>query len=102
MAASGFLLIASFMLVLLVLARPLGSFLARLIEGDSFMPLQKIEAGLWRCSGVKNVEMNGWQYALAILLFNILGIALLFALLMMQGSLPLNPENMPGMSWHLA
>ncbi|HEI6926246.1 TPA: potassium-transporting ATPase subunit KdpA [Yersinia enterocolitica] len=102
MAASGFLLIASFMLVLLVLARPLGSFLARLIEGDPFMPLQKIEAGLWCCSGVKNVEMNGWQYALAILLFNILGIALLFALLMMQGSLPLNPENMPGMSWHLA
>ncbi|EPZ3031754.1 potassium-transporting ATPase subunit KdpA [Yersinia enterocolitica] len=102
MAASGFLLIASFMLVLLVLARPLGSFLARLIEGAPFMPLQKIEAGLWRCSGVKNVEMNGWQYALAILLFNILGIALLFALLMMQGSLPLNPENMPGMSWHLA
>lgn len=102
MAASGFLLIASFMLVLLVLARPLGSFLARLIEGDPFMPLQKIEAGLWCCSGVKNVEMNGWQYALAILLFNILGIVLLFALLMMQGSLPLNPENMPGMSWHLA
>lgn len=102
MAASGFLLIASFMLVLLVLARPLGSFLARLIEGEPFMPLQKIEAGLWHCSGVKNVEMNGWQYALAILLFNILGIALLFALLMMQGSLPLNPEHMPGMSWHLA
>ncbi|HEN3479333.1 TPA: potassium-transporting ATPase subunit KdpA [Yersinia enterocolitica] len=102
MAASGFLLIASFMLVLLVLARPLGSFLARLIEGAPFMPLQKIEAGLWRCSGVKNVEMNGWQYALAILLFNILGIALLFALLMMQGALPLNPENMPGISWHLA
>lgn len=42
MAASGFLLIASFMLVLLVLARPLGSFLARLIEGDPFMPLQKL------------------------------------------------------------
>ncbi|MGE4799343.1 potassium-transporting ATPase subunit KdpA [Yersinia hibernica] len=102
MAASGFLLIASFMLVLLVLSRPLGSFLARLIEGEPFMPLQQIEAALWRCSGVKNEEMNGWQYALAILLFNVLGIVLLFALLMMQGSLPLNPENMPGMSWHLA
>lgn len=102
MAASGFLLIASFMLVLLVLSRPLGSFLARLIEGEPFMPLQQIEAALWRCSGVKNEEMNGWQYALAILLFNVLGIVLLFALLIMQGSLPLNPENMPGMSWHLA
>ncbi|WP_145572822.1 potassium-transporting ATPase subunit KdpA [Yersinia mollaretii] len=102
MAASGFLLIASFMLVLLVLSRPLGSFLARIIEGEPFAPLQKIEAGLWRCSGVKNVEMNGWQYALAILSFNLLGIVLLFALLMAQGALPLNPENMPGMSWHLA
>ncbi|CFQ32497.1 potassium-transporting ATPase subunit KdpA [Yersinia bercovieri] len=102
MAASGFLLIASFMLVLLVLSRPLGGVLARLIEGEPFAPLQKIEAGLWRCSGVKNTEMNGWQYALAILSFNLLGIVLLFALLMAQGSLPLNPEKMPGMSWHLA
>lgn len=102
MAASGFLLIASFMLGLLVLSRPLGSFLARLIEGEPFTPLQKIEAGLWRCSGVKNEEMTGWQYALAILCFNLLGVVLLFALLMAQGSLPLNPENMPGMSWHLA
>ncbi|WP_145525753.1 potassium-transporting ATPase subunit KdpA [Yersinia vastinensis] len=102
MAASGFLLIASFMLVLLVLSRPLGHFLARLIEGESFRPLQKIEAGLWCCSGVKNEEMTGWQYALAILCFNLLGVVLLFTLLMAQGSLPLNPENMPGMSWHLA
>ncbi|OVZ82064.1 potassium-transporting ATPase subunit KdpA [Yersinia kristensenii] len=102
MAASGFLLIASFMLVLLVLSRPLGSFLARLIEGEPFAPLQRIEAGLWCCSGVKNQEMNGWQYALAILSFNVLGVVLLFALLIMQGSLPLNPENMPGLSWPLA
>ncbi|OVZ91894.1 potassium-transporting ATPase subunit KdpA [Yersinia frederiksenii] len=102
MAASGFLLIASFMLVLLVLSRPLGSFLARIIEGEPFAPLQKIEAGLWRCSGVKNEEMTGWQYALAILCFNLLGVVLLFTLLMAQGSLPLNPEKMPGMSWHLA
>ncbi len=51
---------------------------------------------------VKNAEMNGWQYALAILCFNLLGIVLLFVLLMTQGSLPLNPEHLPGMSWHLA
>ncbi|AIN14395.1 potassium-transporting ATPase subunit A [Yersinia pseudotuberculosis] len=102
MVASGFLLIASFMVVLFVLSRPLGGFLARLIEGEPFSALQKVEAGLWRCSGVKNAEMNGWQYALAILCFNLLGIVLLFVLLMTQGSLPLNPEHLPGMSWHLA
>lgn len=39
---------------------------------------------------------------LAILCFNLLGIVLLFVLLMTQGSLPLNPEHLPGMSWHLA
>ncbi|MFY3758112.1 potassium-transporting ATPase subunit KdpA, partial [Escherichia coli] len=41
-------------------------------------------------------------YALAILLFNLLGIILLMALLMGQGALPLNPQGFPGMSWHLA
>ncbi|AJI94206.1 K+-transporting ATPase, A subunit [Yersinia ruckeri] len=102
MAASAFLFIASFLLVLLVLSRSLGGFLAHLIEGEPFPRLQRIESAIWRCSGVKNEEMNAWQYALAILLFNLLGALLLFILLMTQGSLPLNPQQFPGMSWHLA
>ncbi|CAM3773645.1 potassium-transporting ATPase subunit KdpA [Serratia silvae] len=102
MAASAFLLIASFMLVLLVLARPLGSFMARLIEGEPLPVLRHVEAAVWRCCGNDTAEMNWWQYALAILWFNILGIVLLFALLMTQGSLPLNPQGFPGLSWDLA
>jgi len=46
--------------------------------------------------------MNWWQYALAILWFTLLGLVLLFALLMAQGSLPLNPQGFPGLSWDLA
>ncbi len=102
MAASAFLLIASFMLVLLVLARPLGSFLARLIEGEALPVLRHVEAAVWRCCGKNTVEMNWRQYALAILWFNILGLALLFVLLMTQGSLPLNPQGFSGLSWDLA
>lgn len=102
MAASAFLLIACFLLVLLLLARPLGGFMARLIEGEPLPALHAVEAGVWRACGIRPTEMNGWQYALAILAFNLLGLALLFALLMAQGSLPLNPQGFPGLSWDLA
>ncbi|MBC3379086.1 potassium-transporting ATPase subunit KdpA [Serratia fonticola] len=102
MAASAFLLIASFMLVLLVLARPLGSFIARLIEGEPLPVLRHVEAAVWRCCGNDTAEMTWWQYALAILWFNILGLVLLLVLLMAQGSLPLNPQGFPGLSWDLA
>ncbi|MFI8415396.1 potassium-transporting ATPase subunit KdpA [Serratia sp. NPDC078593] len=102
MAASALLLIASFLLVLLVLARGLGGFLARLIEGEPMPILRQFEAGVWRCAGADRAEMNGWHYAIAIVVFNLLGIALLLALLMGQGSLPLNPQGLPGLSWHLA
>ncbi|ATM74823.1 potassium-transporting ATPase subunit KdpA [Serratia fonticola] len=102
MAASAFLLIASFVLVLLVLARPLGSFMARQIEGEPLPVLRHVEAAVWRCCGNDTAEMTWWQYALAILWFNILGLVLLLVLLMAQGSLPLNPQGFPGLSWDLA
>ncbi|WP_447876191.1 potassium-transporting ATPase subunit KdpA [Serratia fonticola] len=102
MAASAFLVIASFVLVLLVLARPLGSFMARLIEGEPLPVLRHVEAAVWRCCGNDTAEMTWWQYALAILWFNILGLVLLLVLLMAQGSLPLNPQGFPGLSWDLA
>src|SRR5476651_1976009 len=102
MAASAFLLIASFMLVLLLLSKPLGNFIAQLIEGQPVAFLQGFERGILRTAGSAETEMNWWQYALAIMVFNILGIVVLMALLMAQGSLPLNPQNFGGLSWDLA
>jgi len=102
MAASGFLIIASFLLVLFLLAHPLGRFMANLIEGEPRSWLGRVEQVIWRGCGVEKKEMNAWQYAWAILWFNLVGIVLLFVILMVQGSLPLNPEAMPGLSWHLA
>ncbi|PUW66921.1 potassium-transporting ATPase subunit KdpA, partial [Cronobacter sakazakii] len=60
------------------------------------------ERALWAVLGIRQEEMDWKRYLLAILLFNTLGLMLLFAILMCQGVLPLNPQNLPGMSWHLA
>ncbi len=102
MAASGFLLIASFLVVLMLFAKPVGSLLARLIEGDPLPGVAGFEKGLWRLSGIQNSEMGWKSYLTAILLFNVLGIVVLFLILTAQAILPLNPQQLPGLSWHLA
>lgn len=102
MAAQGFLLIASFLLLLMVLARLTGTLLARMIADTPLPGLAGIERGIWRISGIGSQEMNWRQYLLAILLFNGVGLVVLFALLMSQGALPLNPQHLPGLSWELA
>ncbi|MCC8372951.1 potassium-transporting ATPase subunit KdpA [Photorhabdus sp. HUG-39] len=107
MAASAFLLITSFLLILLMLAKPLGNVIANMIDGNIPRGLTKAESGLWRCCGLQKPggtvkEMNWWQYALAITIFNLTGLLLLFTLLVTQHALPLNPEHFPGLKWDLA
>ncbi len=102
MAAQGFLLIASFLLLLMVLARLTGTLLARMINDTPLPGLAGIEHSIWRLSGIRTQEMNWCQYLLAVLLFNGVGLAVLFVLLMSQGALPLNPQHLPGLSWDLA
>ncbi|WP_027712727.1 potassium-transporting ATPase subunit KdpA [Dickeya chrysanthemi] len=101
MPSDAFLLIVSLFACLLMLAQPLGQFIARLVEGETGV-LRRYELGVARLCGFSTREM-GWQhYTIAILLFNLMGIVLLFLMLMYQDRLPLNPQQMPGLSWHLA
>lgn len=102
MAASAFLLIASYLLLLMILARPLGSGLARLIDDRPLAGVAGFERLLWRASGVASESMSWRSYLLAILLFNLGGLILLTVMLMTQASLPLNPQHLPNLSWHLA
>ncbi|WP_316390778.1 potassium-transporting ATPase subunit KdpA [Citrobacter farmeri] len=102
MAAQGFLLIASFLVILFVLARPLGAGLALLIGNNSLPGTAGIERLIWRGLGISSHEMNWKQYLLAILCLNVLGLVILFLMLMGQHLLPLNPQQLPGLSWHLA
>lgn len=102
MAANAFLLLASFLAVLLVLAQPLGRLMRGMVLDRALPGVAAFEQGIWRLCGVSDSEMNWRQYLCAILLFNALGLCLLVVLLMAQGSLPYNPQQLPGLSWHLA
>jgi len=95
-----------FFVVLLALVKPLGSFMARVFEGErTFLspvlaPLEKV---IYRLSGVKPEEEMGWQrYAGAMVLFNLVLFVSLFVLLLTQHLLPLNPQKVPAFSWQLA
>ncbi|MER2299697.1 MAG: potassium-transporting ATPase subunit KdpA, partial [Pseudomonas sp.] len=62
-----------------------------------------LEKGCYRLAGVKAEQAQNWkQYTLALLAFNLAGFVLLFSVLMLQGSLPLNPQHLPGLEWSLA
>ncbi len=100
MAANAFLLMAGFLLLLMLLAQPLGRFLAVMVADKPLLP--RTERALWRLAGAEDAPMRWPQYLLAILLFNALGFAVLLLMLLTQASLPLNPQHLPNLSWHLA
>lgn len=102
MLTNGVLLLISFIVILLILAKPLGTLLARFIEGSSLGALGHIEATLWKISGISQEEMNWRHYLWAIILFNIVGFVFLMAILMMQNYLPFNPQNFDAMPLDLA
>jgi K+-transporting ATPase ATPase A chain len=94
---SWFLLVA-YSVVLLALAIPTGRYIANVMEGK-FGFLSRIEGGIYRLCGVKADADMGWlQYALAILMFNGLGVLVVYALQRVQVWLPLNPQAMANIS----
>jgi potassium-transporting ATPase potassium-binding subunit len=81
------------LLLLLLLAVPLGEALARLL-GESRGPTT-LERGLYRVAGVDPSEEMPWaRYATAVLVFNLLGALVVYALMRLQAVLPLNPANL--------
>lgn len=102
MAAEAFLLLACFMTVLLVLAKPLGDYLTGLARDHALPGTKSLETAICRLCGIADDDMNWRQYLCAILGFNFIGLLVLFLILLFQHALPLNPQNLPGLSWHLA
>jgi len=94
MTTQSLLLLSVYLLVLLATVKPLGLFLARLIEGPlGWKPLDWLESRLLRLCGVRQEEMHWRQYALAELLFSLVGVITVYALQRLQVYLPLNPQN---------
>src|SRR6266446_5464292 len=99
MTFNGILQPLLYLVVLLALAKPLGRYMARVYEGQPtgldrvFGPLERL---IYRLCGVRahssEAEMGWKTYAFAMLLFNLLGLLVVYALQRFQGLLPLNPQ----------
>jgi K+-transporting ATPase ATPase A chain len=101
-----YLLILAFFALVLLPAPLLGRFYYNVMEGNrTFLTpvMGPVERVCYRLSGVgPKVEQNWKTYTLALLAFNLAGFVALFAILLFQGALPLNPQGLPGMEWSLA
>ena len=90
--------IGLYLVVLLLLVKPLGSFMARVYQGErTFLSpvLGPVERFIYRITGVKPQEEMGWKtYAFAMLLFSLVGLITLYGLQRLQSVLPLNPQRL--------
>jgi len=99
-----------YMVVLIALAKPLGSFMAKVYQGEKtfldpvFGPVERF---FYRLAGVRADEEMTWKvYAVALMVFNVLGLLVVYGLQRLQGFLPLNPQGFgavsPDSSWNTA
>lgn len=96
-----------FLMVVLLLAWPLGRYMAKVFTMEkTFLDpvLQPLERLLYRLAGINpEQEMNWRQYAGALLMFNVLGVILVYLIQVLQGVLFWNPAELSGVTpWHLA
>ena len=102
MTANGVLQLVVYLVVLLVLAKPLGAYMARVYEGRRIgldRALGWLERLIYRMSGISPRAEMGWKtYALTMLIFNLAGVLAVYALQRLQGVLPLNPAGLGAVS----
>src|SRR5665213_1965016 len=98
----GWLQMGLYVLVLLLSAKPLGSYMAAVYEGRATRVLRiggPLERLLYRSAGVDPARDMSWiDYAMAMLWFNLLGALVVYALQRIQLWLPLNPQAMANVS----
>lgn len=106
MTLLGWAQIIAFFVLLLLLVKPLGGFMARVFQGQTtFLSrlLTPVERFFYRLAGVdETVEMSWKTYAAALLLFNFLGILFLYALLRLQGLFSGSAAVAPDLSFNTA
>ncbi|HEY4244385.1 MAG TPA: potassium-transporting ATPase subunit KdpA [Kofleriaceae bacterium] len=101
MSALGWLQIALFFGVVLALTRPLGAYLYRVFEGDPLLP--RVERVVLRACGLREPKDQTWrEYTVALLVFSAVGLLVTYAIERLQGSLPANPQHLPGVAPALA
>lgn len=102
MTANGTIQIILFLLALILTAKPLGSFMARVYKQERTIldpVLGPVERLIYRFAGIDpRKEMNWKQNSIAMLLFNIFGLFIVYSLQRFQDVLPLNPQGMTGIT----
>ncbi|MDA8083911.1 MAG: potassium-transporting ATPase subunit KdpA [Nitrospiraceae bacterium] len=106
MTTNGIIQIALYIVVLLVLVKPLGGYMAMVYEGKAFWPnrvLAPVERLIYRLLGIRPDDEMTWKtYAVAVLAFKFAFFFLLYLILRLQGILPLNPQKFAGVPPDLA
>ena len=106
MTLNGWMQIALYGAIVLALVRPLGAYMTRVFDGGR-TPLSPVlgplERGLYRLAGIDARQEQTWLgYAGAMVLFNLAGFVLLYAILRLQAALPLNPTEQAAVAPDLA
>jgi len=103
----GWIQLALYVFILLLLTKPVGLYLVRVLdaEGKTFLDLllKPVEKLLYRMLGLDPKKEQGWkQYTVSILLFSLVGLLFTYAILRLQHLLPLNPQGLGPVSPDLA
>jgi len=102
MTGQGLLQLALFLVALLLLAKPLGAYMAAVFQDERTILsplLAPVERLIYRAAGVDATAESDWKhYALGALLANLLGVLAVYALQRLQAVLPLNPQGLGAVS----
>ena len=106
MTLDGWVQIALFSVIIILITRPLGGYMTRVFAGEhTFLHpiLRPVERAVYWCCGVDETEEQHWLiYAVAILFFSVAGFVSLYALQRLQWYLPFNPQGQTGVEPSLA
>jgi K+-transporting ATPase ATPase A chain len=97
MTAIGWIQIILYCVIVVALAKPLGGYMTRVFNGERTLlspVLRPVEAGLYWVGGVDEKREQHWlTYTVAMLLFHVLGVVIIYALMRLQAVLPFNPAE---------
>src|SRR6188474_1730296 len=106
MTLNGWLQILFFLLAVFIVTPPLGAFMARVFAGQrTFLDpvMRPIERLIYRLTGVDERRGMRWtEYSVALLLFSVVSLAVLYAMQRLQSVLPWNPQGFSGVAPDLA
>ena len=106
MTFNGIFQILLYLVILTLLAKPMGIYMTKVYSGEKtflsfiFKPLERFLYAICRVDAIR--EMNWKQYGAAMLIFSLVSTLALYAIARLQGGLPLNPQDFAGTSPELS